>query len=407
MDMSGIHAKQKPAIFGSAPIRERESFIVFGKPDIGQEEIDSVGAVISSLWIGAGPETRRFEESFANYIGASGAVAVNSATAALHLAMQVLDLEPGDEVITTAMTFCATVSAILHAGATPVLCDCDPETGNILPEQIAARITPRTRAIIVVHMYGRICDMGPIMAIADAAGLPVVEDCAHAVETTWRGAHAGTIGAISCFSFYANKTLTTGEGGMFVARDPALMERARMLSLHGLSRDAWKRFSAAGYQHYDVPEVGWKYNMNDIAAAIGRVQLAGVERRWRRREEIVAHYRAALTDLPIDLPPLPDPSSRHAYHLFAVQIRPGELSIDRDGVLNAIQAENVGVGVHYRGVHLLSGFRSAKVIGWQDLPNADRVSERTLSLPLSSAMTDEEVEAACIAVRRVLEWFSC
>ncbi|OWJ76659.1 UDP-4-amino-4,6-dideoxy-N-acetyl-beta-L-altrosamine transaminase [Haematobacter genomosp. 1] len=405
--MSGIHAKQKPAIFGSAPIRERGSFIVFGKPDIGQEEIDSVGAVISSLWIGAGPETRRFEESFANYIGASGAVAVNSATAALHLAMQVLDLEPGDEVITTAMTFCATVSAILHAGATPVLCDCDPETGNILPEQIAARITPRTRAIIVVHMYGRICDMGPIMAIADAAGLPVVEDCAHAVETTWRGAHAGTIGAISCFSFYANKTLTTGEGGMFVARDPALMERARMLSLHGLSRDAWKRFSAAGYQHYDVPEVGWKYNMNDIAAAIGRVQLAGVERRLRRREEIVAHYRAALMGLPIDLPPLPDPSSRHAYHLFAVQIRPGELSIDRDGVLNAIQAENVGVGVHYRGVHLLSGFRSAKVIGWQDLPNADRVSERTRSLPLSSAMTDEEVEAACIAVRRVLEWFSC
>lgn len=168
MDMRDIHAKEKPAVLGNAPIRDRGSFVVFGKPDIGQDEIDSVAAVISSRWIGAGPETRRFEDSFANYIGAQGAVAVNSATAALHLAMQVLDVGPGDEVITTAMTFCATVSAILHAGATPVLCDCDPETGNILPEQIAARITPRTRAIIVVHMYGRICDMGPIMSIADA-----------------------------------------------------------------------------------------------------------------------------------------------------------------------------------------------------------------------------------------------
>ena len=407
MDMRDIHAKEKPAVLGNAPIRDRGSFVVFGKPDIGQDEIDSVAAVISSRWIGAGPETRRFEDSFANYIGAQGAVAVNSATAALHLAMQVLDVGPGDEVITTAMTFCATVSAILHAGATPVLCDCDPETGNILPEQIAARITPRTRAIIVVHMYGRICDMGPIMSITDAAGLPVVEDCAHAVETTWHGAHAGTIGAVGCFSFYANKTLTTGEGGMFVARDPALLERARLLSLHGLSRDAWKRFSAAGYQHYDVQEIGWKYNMNDIAAALGRVQLAGVERRLRRRKEIVAHYRAVLTGLPIDLPPLPDPETDHAYHLFAVQIRPEELSTDRDGVLNAIQAENIGVGVHYRGVHLLTGFRCAEVIGWQDLPNADRVSARTLSLPLSSAMTDDEVEAACTAVRRVLEWFSC
>lgn len=393
-----------PAFFGGTPIREKERFLVFGKPDLGEAEIDAVVGVLRSGWIGTGPQTAGFEAEFAAYTGAPHAVAVNSATAALHLSLLTLGVGPGDEVITTAMTFCSTVNVVCHTGATPVLCDCDLRTQNILADDIAARITPRTRAIVVVHMCGRPCDMPAIMAVADRHGIPVVEDCAHAIETRLDGRPAGSFGAFGCYSFYATKNLTTAEGGMVVGRDPEMMARLRALSMHGQSSDAWKRYSASGFKRYDVSAPGWKYNLTDIASAIGRVQLAQIDQRLETRAALVARYDAGLAGLPLRLPPPAGPGERLAHHLYTVHLDADEAAIERGTLLAALQAENIGVGVHYEAIHTLSFYRAQLGLAPEALPNAAWIGARTLSLPLSTTMTEADVDDVITAARRVFDW---
>ena len=295
--------------------------MVFGAPLIEDAEIDEVVATLKSGWLGTGPKVAQFERDFSAYTGAPHAVAVNSCTAALHLSMIAAGLGPGDEVITSPLTFCASVNAIIHAGATPVLADVDPVTMNIDPAQVAARITDRTRAILPVHFAGRPCDMDALMALANRHDLKIIEDCAHAIETEYHGRKAGTFGEFGCFSFYVTKNVATGEGGMVLARDEADAARIKTLALHGMSKDAWKRFGDEGYKHYFVTECGFKYNMMDIQAALGIHQLARVERNWRRRELIWNRYRQAFADLPVQLPAPPEADSpfRHD-HLFFLML---------------------------------------------------------------------------------------
>ena len=328
----------------------RKSFLVFGAPKIEQSEIDEVVASLQSGWLGTGPKVARFEQGFSAYKGAKHAAALNSCTSALHLSILSAGIGQGDEVITTPMTFCATVNAIIHSGATPVLADVKPDTMNIDPEDIERKITSRTRAILPVHFAGRPCDMDAILDIARRNNLVVIEDCAHAIETEYRGRKSGTFGDFGCFSFYVTKNIVTGEGGMVLARKEEDIARIKVLGLHGMSKDAWKRFSDEGYKHYQVVECGFKYNMMDIQAAIGIHQLGRIEQYWRRREEIWRRYSNAFADLPITLPSEIEPGTRHAYHLYNILVDEARTGIGRDAFLTAMTSKNIGVGVHYLSV---------------------------------------------------------
>jgi len=378
----------------------REHFLVFGSPIIEQPEIEEVIASLRSGWLGTGPKVAQFEEDFRNYKSASHAVAVNSCTAALHLSMLAAGLKPGDEVITMPMTFCATVNAIIHAGATPVLADIDPHTMNIEPEQVEAKITPKTRAILPVHFAGRACNMDAITDIAKKHNLKVIEDCAHAIETEYHGKKAGTFGDFGCFSFYVTKNIVTGEGGMILIRSGEDAARIKTLALHGMSRDAWKRFSDEGYKHYFVVECGFKYNMMDLQAAIGIHQLKRVESYWKRRQQIWQRYNEAFADFPIGLPTDPEPQTRHAYHLYTILVEEENCGVSRDAFLNAMTENNIGVGVHYLSIPEHPYYQ--KTFGWQpeDYPNAMRIGRQTVSLPISAKLTDEDVEDVIEAVKR-------
>jgi len=384
------------------PVRSKDRFLTFGAPLIGQEEIDEVVHSIQSGWLGTGPKVARFEDDFKRYKGAPYAAALYSCTAALHLAMVASGVGEGDEVITTPLTFCASVNAIIHTGATPVLADVDPHTMNIDPARIAEKITPRTRAILPVHFAGRPCDMDAIMAIAKKHNLMVVEDCAHAIETRYHGAEAGLIGDIGCFSFYVTKNVITGEGGMVLTRDEALAARIKVLALHGMSKDAWKRFSDAGWSHYQVIEAGFKYNMMDIQAAIGIHQLKRVEANWERRREIWNQYNEAFRGLPITPPADPEPDTRHAFHLYTIQVNEARCGIKRDDFLSAIQAQGIGVGVHYVSIPEHPYYQ--KTLAWapEQYPNATRIGRETVSLPLGPKLSDADVADVIEGVRRVL-----
>jgi len=378
-----------------------QPFLIFGSPQIEQAEIDEVVACMQSAWLGTGPRVAQFERNFAAYQGLQPAqvAAVNSCTAALHVSMVAAGLEPGAEVITTPMTFCASVNAIIHAGLTPVLADVDLATQCIEPAAIEAAITPRTRAILPVHFAGRACEMDEIMAIAQKYDLMVIEDCAHAIETTYHGKKAGTFGDFGCFSFYATKNVVTGEGGMITGRDEARIARAKVLALHGMSKDAWHRFGDQGYKHYQVVEAGFKYNMMDLQAAIGIHQLARVEHNWQRRESVWNRYMEALTDLPIGLPAPPAPDTRHAYHLFTVMVDEARCGISRDDFLNAMNARRIGTGAHYLAVPEHPYYQQH--FGWkpEQWNNAMRIGRQTVSLPLSPKLTDTDVERVIEAVR--------
>ena len=381
-----------------------QPFITFGAPEIQSTEISEVEACLRSGWLGTGPRTKRFEADFAIYKGlpATLATGVNSCTAALHVSMVAAALEPGAEVITTPLTFCATVNAIVHAGLKPVLADIDPYTQNIDPTAIEAAITPRTRAIIPVHFAGRPCEMDAIMAVARRHGLVVIEDCAHAIETEYHGVKAGTFGDFGCFSFYATKNVATGEGGMILARDEAAMARARVLALHGMSKDAWHRFSDAGYRHYQVVDFGFKYNMMDLQAAIGIHQLARVEQSWARRETIWRRYNEAFANLSLKLPATPAADTRHAYHLYTVMVDEKQCGIARDAFLDAMTARGIGTGVHYLSLPEHPVYQQH--FGWRPerWPHAARVGRQTMSLPISPKLTDGDVERVIAAVRDVL-----
>jgi dTDP-4-amino-4,6-dideoxygalactose transaminase len=377
----------------------RKDFLIFGAPLIEQDEIDEVEGCLRSGWLGSGPKVARFEQAFAAYRGADYAVALNSCTAALHLSLLAAGLGPGDEVVTTPLTFCASINAIIHAGATPVLADVDPVTMNVDPRAVEAAVTPRTKAVLPVHFAGRPCDMERIMGLADRHGLMVIEDCAHAIETEHHGRAAGTFGRFGCFSFYVTKNLATGEGGMVLTRDAGAAGRIKRLALHGMSADAWKRFSDEGYKHYFVVEPGFKYNMMDIQAAIGLHQLARVEANWSRRLEIWERYLAELADLPLCLPAPFEPDTRHGLHLFTVLVDEKNAGLTRDELLARMTRANIGVGVHYMSApeHPLYQER----YGWSPdaWPNARDIGRTTLSLPLSARLTDEDVGDVVAAVR--------
>ncbi len=384
------------------PLRRRESFLVFGSPQIEDADIESVVECLRSGWIGTGPRTHRFEAMFRDYKRSEHAIAVGSCTAALHLSMLVMGLNPGDEVITTPLTFCATVNAIIHAGGTPVLADIDPVTMNLTPKQVESKITSRTRAIVVVHFGGRPCDMDEICEIANRNNITLIEDCAHAIESRHKGRETGTFGRFGCFSFYATKTVVTGEGGMVLARNKDDADAIRTLALHGLSKDAWKRFGDDCYQHYSVVDAGFKYNMTDIQASLGIHQLGRVETNWCRRQEVWQRYTEAFADLPVTLPAPPKPETRHAYHLYTLLIDPSRARMGRDEFLSRMTEERIGVGVHYTSLTEHPYYQER--FGWrpEDLPNAMSVGRQTVSLPLSAKLTNEDVADVISATRRAL-----
>lgn len=381
----------------------REEFLVFGQPLIEEEEIREVEATLRSGWLGTGPKTKLFEQRFMAYTGAQHAVALNSATAGLHLALDAMGVGPGDEVIVPTMTFAATANVVFHVGATPVFADCDPLTFNIDPAAIEAAITPRTKVIIPVHFAGRPCDMDAIMAIARRHNLKVIEDAAHATETWYHGKKVGVIGDVAAFSFYSTKNIVTGEGGMITTNDADLADRIRIRSLHGMSRDAWKRYSAAGFQPYDCLYPGYKYNMMDIQASLGIHQLAKVDRFWEKRNHYWNLYNEAFSQLPeLIIPAADEPDTKHARHLYTLLLDLDRISVDRYQVLDMLKDENIGTGVHFIALHLHTLFRERLGVKRGDFPNAEYVSDRTISLPLSPKLTESDVQDVIAAVYRVI-----
>lgn len=375
----------------------RDTYLIFGSPQIEEDDIAEVVATLRSGWIGTGPKTTAFENAFKTHIGAEHAVAVGSCTAALHLSMLVSGIGPGDDVITTPMTFCATANAITHVGARPVFVDIGPRTLNIDPNRIEKALTPRTRAIIPVHFAGRPCDMAAIMAIARKHDLMVIEDAAHAIESRTPEGKVGAIGDLTCFSFYVTKNLTTGEGGMITTRRKDWAEKLKVYALHGLSHDAWKRYSDEGFKHYEVQFPGFKYNMTDIQASLGLHQLKRVEKNLLRRTDIWNRYNDAFANLPVETPAPPEPHTTHARHLYTLLIDPA----NRDAFQRELHRRNIGTGIHYTAVHLQPYYQKTFGYARGDFPGAEYVSDRTLSLPLGPKLTDADVADVIDAVKAV------
>ncbi|HME34484.1 MAG TPA: DegT/DnrJ/EryC1/StrS family aminotransferase [Candidatus Sulfotelmatobacter sp.] len=394
-----------PAIAGGEPVRSRENRIIFGAPLIGEAEVAAVAECIRSGWIGLGERVGRFEQEFAAYKQAPYAAAVSSCSAGLHLVLDALGIGLGDEVIAPTLTFCSTIHAILHTGAAPVLVDSDRGSMNIDPALVERAITPRTKAVMVVHMCGRSCEMEAILEIAGRRNLKVVEDCAHAIETTYRSRAAGLLGDAGCFSFYPTKSITTGDGGMVISRHRELIERVKLLSYNGVATSAWTRF-AGDVAGYEVLAAGYKYNMTDIEAALGLPQLPLLEERWVQRERLWRAYDERLRGSPVLLPEAGDRQNRHAYHLYTPLLQLKTLSVGREQIVAAMEAENIGVGIHYEPVHVQPFYieRFGKHDG--EFPNATFIGERTISLPLSAGMAESDVAHVCVALGRILRYYA-
>jgi dTDP-4-amino-4,6-dideoxygalactose transaminase len=380
----------------------RKQFLPFHQPDIGSEEIDAVVRTLRSGWLTTGPETRAFEKAFAEFVGARHAIAVNSGTAALHLALDAIGLKAGDEVLVPTWTFAATAEVVLYFNAKPVLVDCDPETLNIDPALLEASITPRTRAIIPVHVAGQPCDMDRILDIAHRRDLRVIEDAAHALPARWRGKLIGTLSDITCFSFYATKTITTGEGGMVTTDNDAYAERMRIMSLHGISRTAWNRYSADGSWYYEILYPGYKYNMTDIAAAIGREQLRKAEPFWCLRQAIAQTYDHAFADVPEIVVPRVRREVQHAWHLYIVQLALEGTALDRGRLFELLKQQNIGCSVHFIPLHVHPYYRDTFGYRLGDFPSASAAYERVLSLPLHTRMTDADAGDVIDTVRTII-----
>ena len=380
----------------------RKDYLVFGAPYIGEEEILEVVATLRSGWIGTGPKTAQFEREFAQYVGVKHAVAVASCTAALHLSILALNLRPGDEVITTPLTFCATANAILHSHAVPVFADIDPKTLNIDPREVERKITRKTRAVLPVHLYGRPCDVDALIELCKKHRLKYIGDCAHAIETKWGDRRVGGYGDINCFSFYPTKNVVTIEGGMVTTDDEEVAATVKRLALHGMTKDAWKRFGDDGYKHYQVVHPGYKYNMTDVQASMGLHQLRRVDALHSRREAVWMRYQEAFKTLPVERPPDQDKGTLHAYHLYTLLIDRKKCGVDRDTFLNKLHKLNIGAGVHYVAVHLQPYYMESFGMKRGMFPHAEFVSDRTVSLPLSARLTDQDVGDVIAAVREIL-----
>ena len=380
----------------------RDQFLPPFAPCLGEEEYEEVLDTLRSGWITMGPKTRQFEEAFAKHVGVSNAIAVSSCTAGLHLALVAGGVGPGDEVITTPLTFCSTANVIVHQGAVPILADVRPDTYNIDPEEIKKQITPRTKAVIPVHLGGQPCEMDEIQDLAQEHGLLVIEDAAHAMGAEYKGRKIGTISDVTVFSFYATKNLTTGEGGMICTEDDNLEEQMRILRLHGISSDAWKRYSDRGSWYYEVQLPGYKYNMTDIQASLGLHQLAKQEGFQELREEYARVYTEAFADLPEIVTPHVKDHVRHAWHLYIIRLDLERLTIDRGQFIQALRSENIGTSVHFIPLHLHPFYQRRYGFKKGDYPVSERVYEGIVSLPLYPKMTREDVDDVVEAVRRVI-----
>ena len=378
-------------------------FLPFHTPEIGAEEIQSVVETLQSGWLTTGEKVKRFEADFTEYVGCQHAVAVNSGTAALHLALDAVGIKEGDEVIVPTMTFTATAEVVLYFKARPVLVDCESATFNIDPGEVERKITPKTKAIIPVHMAGQSCNMDRIMEIARRNNLKVIEDAAHALPTRYNGKMIGTIGDVTCFSFYVTKPIATGEGGMAVTDNPEWAERMRIMSLHGISKDAWKRYTNEGSWFYEVHYPGFKYNLTDIAAALGIEQLKKCDRFWAARKQIAAAYDEGFAAVPEIHRPVCKPHSQHAWHLYVIQLDTAHLRIDRAEFMTALKDLGIGTSVHFIPLHLHPYYRETFGYKPADFPNASAAFERIVSLPIYPRMTELDVESVIGAVSKVVK----
>lgn len=375
----------------------------FSPPDIGQEEIDEVVDSLRSGWITTGPKTQKFESMLAEYVGSSHAIALNSATAGLFLCLKALGIGPGDEVVTTPYTFAATLNVIIHTGAIPVLADVKEEDFNIDPDKIEKAITSRTKAIIPVHFAGQSCDMDAIMAIADKHKLAVIEDAAHAIGTEYKGKKIGSISRFSVFSFHAVKNLTTGEGGAITTDDDQAAETLRVMSLHGMNKDAWRRYAPGGKWQYDIMLPGFKYNMMDIQSALGIHQLAKLEQNLAKRDKMVSRYFDGLADFPQIKLQSHSSIGRHSRHLFPILLDLASFKIDRNRFIELLAEENVSSNVHYQPVHLFSYYRETFGYKPGDFPVAEDLSRREVTLPLYTKMTQDDQDDVILAVRKIIK----
>jgi len=379
-----------------------DSYVPFARPSITGDEIDEAVDALRSGWLTTGPRVRAFEERFATFIGAPFAVALSSCTAGLHLALLACGVEPGDEVVTTPLSFCATANSIIHAGATPVFADVERDTMNLSPAAALAAVGPRTRALLPVHFAGRPADVVSLRAIADGHGFAVVEDAAHCVDGAVGNARIGTTADATCFSFYSTKNLTTGEGGMVTTPHQDWAARIRTASLHGLSRDAWTRYDRRGAGQYDVLMAGFKHNMTDLHAAIGLRQLERLAAMQARRLAIWQRYDAGLEGLPIERPAPISPDVRHSRHLYTILIDETACGWTRDGLQQALADRGIGTSVHFRALHLHRYYAERFGLRRGMFPHAEHVSDRTLSLPFSAAMTDSQVERVVLALTELI-----
>lgn len=395
----------KPASMGGRPVRD--TFLVFGRPQINEDDIAEVVDTLRSGWWGTGPKTEMFENNFAKYTKAKYAVSVNSATAGLHLALKALNIGPGDEVITTPLTWPSTANVVIHCGATPVFADVEKDTWNISVQQISKKITKKTKAIIPVHLHGRPCNMSEILKIARENNLYVISDCAHAVESKYKGVHVATLGDFSVFSFYVTKNVATGEGGMITTKKKMWQDRLRVLRLHGLSRDAYKRYSVKHFTLYEAVEPGFKYNLTDIASSIGLHQLARVEKNLKRRKQIWEQYMYAFKHNPLlTLPSEVEKNTRHGMHLFAILLNLEHLKVSRVDFVDQLIKENIGSGVHFSAIHMHRYYKNTYRHKKGDFPNAEYIGERTVSLPLGANLSDSDVYDVIHAVNKLLNYYS-
>lgn len=377
----------------------RDTFIPYNVPDITEAEIDEVVATLRSGWLAKGPRTMQFEKQFAEYLGAKYAVAMNSCTAALHMALAAQGIGPGDEVITTPMTYVASANTVVHLGATPVLADIDYRTTCIDPDEIEKKITPKTKAIVPVHYSGQVCDLDRIYEIADKHHLFVSEDAAHALWSRYKGRLIGnSLQGAASYSFYATKNLCTGDGGMLVTDDEETAVKARMLSNSGMSQNAWNRYAKGGTWRYDIAEFGYKNNMFDIQAALGLVQLRRLEEMQEARLKIAARYQEAFGAMDAIEEPFVPEYTTHCWHLYVIRIVPEVLTIDRDRFITELNERNVGTSVHFIPVHNMSAYTKRFGYKPEDFPETQKHFERCISLPLYPGLTDEQVQYIIDAV---------
>lgn len=376
-----------------------DEFLPFSRPSISREAINEVVACLESGWITTGPRVKKFEDELRRYLQAPHALALSSATAGLHLALAALELKAGDEVITTPMTFAATLNTIVLSGGQPVLVDVEPDTYNMDVSRLAQAITPRTRAIVPVHFAGLPVDLDPLYELANQRGLRVIEDAAHAIGTEYKGKRIGAFGDTQVFSFHPNKNITTGEGGCVATRDDKLAEKIALLRFHGMDREAWNRFGKTGSQHYEIITPGYKYNMMDIQAALGLHQLPALDGFIRRRTELAQRYQRLLADWPQwTLPGAPKFAHRHAWHLYTPLINAESAGMDRDVFMQRMKERNIGTGLHYRAVHLYSYYREHFGFKQGDFPHAEAISDRIVSLPLFPGMRDADQDRVISAM---------